>query len=189
MMEALGCSELHVLPLSKKKKKILGKKTLWGKYQPKPSLLCTAKRNGKMLNLGEKSEVLFALPREKCLASSPHPNLGNCLIRTLQKAKRQGLTRPFPWDTQTSRCRAAALPWAGCHHFGVSGSCQAPSLSSGPDPYLSHPIRGRGKCYKAEALRHIWPSLKIQPQLLSTIWQEMPPEGCWWGHSFLPLWV
>lgn len=76
-------------PSFKKKKKNFGekKKTFWGKYQPKPSLLCTAKRNRKTVNLGDKSEVPFALPWEKCLASSPHPNLSNCLIRALQKAK------------------------------------------------------------------------------------------------------
>lgn len=93
-----------------------------GNTSQQPSLLHTAKINGKMLSLGDKSEVPFALPRGKCLASSPHPNLGNRLIRTLQKAKRRGLEGPFPWGHpahQLQGRRAAALPWDGCHHFAL----------------------------------------------------------------------
>lgn len=58
--------------------------------------LYTAKRNGKRLHLGDKTSVPFALSTGKCLASSPHPSLGNCLIKALHKGKRQGLEGPFP---------------------------------------------------------------------------------------------
>lgn len=153
VMEALGCSELHALPHSKRENNFGGKKALWGKYQPKPSLLCTAKRNWKMMNLGEESEVPFALPREKCLASSPHPNLSNCLIRTLQKAKRLGLERPFPWGTRPAAAGLQPFPGLGATTLVcVSGSCQDPSLSSGPDPFPSHPTRQRGKMLQGSSI-------------------------------------
>lgn len=120
MVEAVGCSELHVVPHSIKENPqnfFRGENT-----SQQPSLLCTAKRNGKMLGSGDKSEVPFALPRGKCLALSPHPNLGNRLIRMLQTAKRRRLEGHFPWGHpahQLQRRRAATLPWPGCHHFAL----------------------------------------------------------------------
>lgn len=152
--------KLHALPHSKRENNFGGKKALWGKYQPKPSLLCTAKRNWKMMNLGEESEVPFALPREKCLASSPHPNLSNCLIRTLQKAKRLGLERPFPWGTRPAAAGLQPFPGLGATTLVcVSGSCQDPSLSSGPDPFPSHPTRQRGKMLQGSSIEaHLAPA-------------------------------
>lgn len=192
-MRAQNC--MSCLIQTKKILEILG----GGNTSQQPSLLHTAKINGKMLSLGDKSEVPFALPRGKCLASSPHPNLGNRLIRTLQKAKRRGLEGPFPWGHPAhqlqGRRAAGPQPFPGMGAttlLCVSGSRQAPSLSSGPDPYPFHPTRQREKCYQAAARRRIWPCLQIQPRLLSTVWQEMPPEGWWWGgvvSSFPSLWV
>lgn len=148
-----------------------------------PSPLCTGKGKWKMLSLGDNSEVPFGLPRGKCLASSPHPNLDDHSIRTLQKAKDKGWRDTSHGDTQPTSCRAAgpqAFPELNATPLlCVSGSSQASGLSSGLDPYR-FPPQGRGKkCYWSAASMHIWPCLQIQPQLLSAVWQEMTPKG-WW---------
>lgn len=84
--------------------------------------LYIAKRNEKMLLLGDKSEVPFALPRGKCLALSPCPSLGSHLIKALHKGKRQRLEGPFLQEYpahQLQGRRATALLLAGCHRFAL----------------------------------------------------------------------
>lgn len=114
-----------------------------------PSLLCAAKRNGKMLSPGDKSEVPFAFLRGKCIASSPHPNLGNRLIRTLQKAKRRGLEGPFPWGQPNPPAagpqgRSPSLGWVPPLCSVFQGPTKPPAPPLGQIPTHSTP-QGGGK--------------------------------------------